>query len=84
MIAQLESHRITAIATGDEFSVVVDAQGLPWAWGRSEHGQVRGCDQVRGCGHPGEGCGVPGKGVWPGEGCGYPGEGVCPGEGVAR
>lgn len=43
LIAHLESRKVTAIATGDEFSVAVDEHGLPWVWGQSEHGQVRKC-----------------------------------------
>jgi len=38
----LEGHRIVAIATGDEFSIVVDDKNAPWVWGRGDHGQVRG------------------------------------------
>lgn len=39
-MAQFDGNKIVATATGDEFSVAVDDRGTPWAWGRSELGQV--------------------------------------------
>ena len=38
-----EGHRVVAIASGDEFSIVVDDRGHPWGWGRAEQGQVCTC-----------------------------------------
>ena len=39
-LACFDSQKIATIATGDEFSIVVDERGIPWAWGKSDHGQA--------------------------------------------
>ena len=39
-VAGFEDHKVVAIATGDEFSLVVDDRGTPWTWGRTDQGQV--------------------------------------------
>lgn len=39
-VTGFDNHKIVAIATGDEFSLVVDDRGGPWTWGRADKGQL--------------------------------------------
>lgn len=41
VVEGFDGHKVVAIATGDEFSLVVDEKGLPWVWGKGDKGQVR-------------------------------------------
>ena len=40
LVNGFHDHKVVAIATGDEFSLVVDVKGLPWVWGKGDNGQV--------------------------------------------
>ena len=33
-------HKVVAIASGDEFSLVLDDRGQAWIWGRGDRGQL--------------------------------------------